>query len=38
VRARDAAGNWSAVTRTMLVVYDPAGASVTGKEPVRIFV
>ena len=31
VRARDLAGNWSATTTTMLVVIDPAGAGVTGK-------
>lgn len=31
VRARDVAGNWSATTTTMLVIVDPAGAGVTGK-------
>ncbi|MEU7870418.1 hypothetical protein [Dactylosporangium sp. NPDC049140] len=32
VRARDAAGNWSTTTTTMLVLYDPAsGLTATGK-------
>ncbi|MEV6239186.1 carboxypeptidase-like regulatory domain-containing protein [Lentzea sp. NPDC051838] len=31
VRARDIAGNWSPTTTTMLVIVDPAGAGVTGK-------
>lgn len=31
IRSRDAAGNWSAVSKTTLVVYDPALQGVTGK-------
>ncbi|HSX17318.1 MAG TPA: carboxypeptidase-like regulatory domain-containing protein [Patescibacteria group bacterium] len=31
VRAKDNAGNWSAVVTDFLVVYDPNGASITGK-------
>lgn len=31
VRGHDAAGNWSPTTTTMLVVYDPSGPSITGK-------
>lgn len=31
LRANDVAGNWSATTKTMLVVFDPAGPGVTGK-------
>lgn len=38
VRARDAAGNWSTVTTTMLIVYDPAIQGVTGKAPGQGFV
>jgi hypothetical protein len=31
VRGQDTAGNWSAVTKTMLVVFDPASAGITGR-------
>ncbi len=31
LRVKDVAGNWSAATKTMLVVFDPAGAGITGK-------
>jgi hypothetical protein len=31
LRAKDAAGNWSATSKTMLVVFDSAGPGVTGK-------